>query len=184
MNSLKTIREKLGISQEQAAQWLGISRSLATHYELGTRSLPAAAFVKLSKLYNLVSAFEMREKDKGGKAAGNSGKDEKKPDALHALLAGEPGKFQQLHRQLAIYESKHAVLQQQLMLVQHVIDSTAAEAGEKEKLWLNMLYHGINHRISKFDESKQLKLKLKIVERSLVATKAQRQEEARRIMDK
>lgn len=50
MNNLKKIRENFGLSQQQVAYWLGVSRSLVEHYERGIRNLPAHALLQLSKL--------------------------------------------------------------------------------------------------------------------------------------
>lgn len=48
MCNVKIIRKKPGINQQEAAAWLGISRSLVNHSERGSRNLltqvPAAAF--------------------------------------------------------------------------------------------------------------------------------------------
>jgi len=173
VSNLKNIREKFGISQQQVAHWLGISRSLAQHFEGGIRRLPVHALVKLSKLQLMVSAFETAYgtveqtiAQESLKASPNKRNEQQVP--LHPKLAREMDKTDQLHRQLAIYKSKHAVLQQQQMLIQHIMDQTATEAGEKEKLWLQMLYHGVCHKISKFDEGKQLPLKAKILEMKLL----------------
>ena len=173
MNSLKNIREKFGLSQQEVAHWLGISRSLVTHYEIGSRSLPVEALVKLSKLQLMVSEFETANGTVEQTIAQESlkafpNKEDKLQAPLHPKLALEMDKTDRLHRQLAIYKTKHAVLQQQQMLIQHIMDQTATEASEKEKLWLQMLYHGVCHNISKFDEGKQLPLKAKILEMKLL----------------
>ncbi|MEO6670970.1 MAG: helix-turn-helix transcriptional regulator [Ferruginibacter sp.] len=189
MSSLKKIREKFGISQQEIAHWLGISRSLAAHYELGTRALPTDALLQLAKLEMMVLEFE-GEGSKGSKGSkgltgltGLTGYTESfehlkpleplKPIApLEPLppvqtvpkLAFQLDKAERLHQQLTIVQSKHAVLQQQLLLIQKMMANCDEYTSEKEKLWLQMLYHGLCCKISKFDESKQVPLKAKIME--------------------
>jgi len=172
MSSLKMIRSTFGISQQQVAHWLGISRSLAEHYEHGIRSLPTHALVKLSRLQIMISDFEKVH----GRVEQTNAEESLKtsmnnpaelPTSPDPILSRELDKTERLHRQLSIYKSKHAVLQQQLMLIQNIMDNTAAESNEKEKLWLQMLYHIVSHKISKYDEGKQLPLKAKILERKL-----------------
>lgn len=183
MNSLKNIREKFGISQQEIAHWLGISRSLAAHYELGTRALPTHALLQLAKLEMMVMEFE-GEGSKGSKGlTGLTGYTESfehlKPQEplkpvepleplppVHTVpkLAFQLTKAERLQQQLTIVQSKHAVLQQQLLLIQKMMANCDEYTSEKEKLWLQMLYHGLGCKISKFDESKQVPLKAKIME--------------------
>lgn len=54
-----------------------------------------------------------------------------------------------------------------MLFIQHSIDNGNEQASEKEKLWLQMLYHSVNARLSRFDEAKQLPLKAKIMEMKL-----------------
>jgi transcriptional regulator with XRE-family HTH domain len=52
MKTKNVIREKLGITQEDLAVLLGISRSYLALFELGKRSLPVEAKQKLAALIN------------------------------------------------------------------------------------------------------------------------------------
>lgn len=60
-----SIRNQLGITQEQMAEILGISLSLLSMYELGKRDLPTHALVKLATLTNHVSVAMNKRKDAG-----------------------------------------------------------------------------------------------------------------------
>ncbi len=50
MKSLQDIRSKYLLTQQQLADWLGVSRPLITLAEKGARSLPTAAFIKLAEM--------------------------------------------------------------------------------------------------------------------------------------
>ena len=166
MSSLKNIREKFGISQQQVAHWLGISRSLAEHYERGIRSLPTHALLQLAKLELVLAEFEKNVPGDTGLGKANSdlllADDVALP--LHPKLAFQLDKAERLQQQLSVLQSRHAVLQQQMMLIKKMMDSGNDQTGEKEKLWLQMLYDGLCCKILKFDESKQLPLRGKILE--------------------
>ena len=174
MSSLKNIREKFGISQQQVAHWLGISRSLAAHYESGIRSLPTHALLQLAKLEIVLAEFEKnvsgdtKHSDKNVSCDTNHGDDLPVGDdaavPLHPKLAFQLDKAERLQQQLWVLQSRHAVLQQQMLLIKKMMDSGNGQTGEKEKLWLQMLYYGLCCKISKFDESKQLPLRGKILE--------------------
>lgn len=49
------IREVLGITQEQASQLLGVSRTYFAMYETGKRDLPTPVLLKLTKLWQLLN---------------------------------------------------------------------------------------------------------------------------------
>ncbi len=183
MSSLKKIREKFGISQQQVAHWLGISRSLAEHYENGTRSLPTKALLQLAKLEMMLVEFEKGENGSQSRNVSwdtNHGdteleKKEKDPELetpgsiqdnipVHPRLAFQLDKAERLQQQLSVLKTRHMVLQQQMLLIKKLMDNCDEYTNEKEKLWLQMLYHGVCCKLSKFDESKQLPLKAKIME--------------------
>ncbi|WP_136667891.1 helix-turn-helix transcriptional regulator [Flavobacterium sp. H122] len=57
-----TIREQLGITQEEASEILGVTRGQLSMYELGKRDLPTHALVKLATLSNHVSDAMNKQK--------------------------------------------------------------------------------------------------------------------------
>lgn len=187
MNNLKKIRENFGLSQQQVAHWLGVSRSLAEHYERGIRNLPAHALLQLAKLEMMAMEFEEITVDVAVNGsietnlAGNitrehasdnhreifEGKISTANDSLAKLypkLAFDLDKVEKLQQQLTVLKSRHNVLEQQIKLVQKMIENCDEQTCKKEKLWLQMLYHGLCNKITKFDDSKQLKVKAMIME--------------------
>jgi transcriptional regulator with XRE-family HTH domain len=56
--NIRSLRKKLGYTQEQIAEYLDISTAAVTQYETGTRVIPAATVSKLALLFN-VEEFEL-----------------------------------------------------------------------------------------------------------------------------
>ena len=179
MSSLKIIREKFGITQSEIAQWLGVSRSLAEHYENGIRGLPTPALLQLAKLEIIVADFEKKimdrkeNRDKLNPAYHNDGS--KKPAEeinspvenhlpLHPAVAMELDMIQQLEDKLAFFENNLSALKQQKDLVEALAFKNDGPSNEKEKLWLQMLHHGLVSKMCKYDETKQLSLRAKILQ--------------------
>jgi transcriptional regulator with XRE-family HTH domain len=170
MNGLKNIREKLGVSQQDIAHWLGISRSLATHFEIGSRSLPAAALIKLSKLEIIIYAFEKehgtveKTTDEDNFTAKPLNNIDDTTPPMHPRLAFELEKRNQVQRKLLLLKNKYSVLQRQVLLIKHVMDKINEKTSEKEKCWLQMVYDTACYKASKYDDTKQLPLKAKLLE--------------------
>ena len=180
MNNLKKIRENFGLSQQQVAYWLGISRSLVEHYERGIRNLPAHALLQLAKLEMMVPGFENDSwnTNQGSLHTAPEHKSDNMREIfeselprvndaivkLHPKLAFELDKVERLQQQLTVLKNRHKVLEQQMTLVKKMIDNCNEQTCKKEILWLQMLYHGLCSKISKFDGSKQLPLKAMIME--------------------
>lgn len=213
MSSLKAIREKFGVSQQDAAHWLGISRSLVALYERGIRSLPTHALLQLAKLEMIAMEFD---KNDSRETNGNDGMVSKRinkresgswetihgsgqksvektklantadttqpakgmaylnaieaqetidniRDDIHPSMILKLEKAHTLKRQLNMVKSRHQVLLLQMQLAKALLDKCDEATSEKEKLWLQMIYHNIASKLSKVDESKQLPLQAKIV---------------------
>ncbi len=62
MRSLLEIRKKTGLSQQQLADYLGISRSLVAMAEKSLRDLPKTALSKLTAMENVISTAEKNKK--------------------------------------------------------------------------------------------------------------------------
>lgn len=58
----RALRKKLGYTQEQIADYLGISTAAVTQYETGARVVPAATVSKLALLFN-VEEYEMYQEE-------------------------------------------------------------------------------------------------------------------------
>lgn len=56
--NIRSLRVKLGYTQEQIAKYLGVSTAAVTQYETGTRIIPAATVSKLALLFN-VEEYEL-----------------------------------------------------------------------------------------------------------------------------
>ena len=49
---LTLLRKERGLSQKKAAEELGVSQALLSHYEKGIREIPVDFLIRLAKLYN------------------------------------------------------------------------------------------------------------------------------------
>ena len=147
MSNLKKIRQKMGISQQEAAGWLGISRSLANHYERGSRSLPTHALLQLSRLEIMIMEFEKQIGNKNGSWDTNHGIEndswdtnhgdtnhDDEPLPLHPRRAYEQDKTARLQQQLALAESRHATLQWQKLFIKYVIDNSIGQTNVKDSI--------------------------------------------------
>lgn len=60
--NIRALRKKLGYTQEQIADYLGISTAAVTQYETGARVVPATTVSKLALLFN-VDEYEMYQEE-------------------------------------------------------------------------------------------------------------------------
>lgn len=60
MKAATVIREKLGLTQHQLANYLGVSRSLLVMHEKNKRELPTAAFLKLCGIELFLTAHDKK----------------------------------------------------------------------------------------------------------------------------
>ena len=60
--NIRVLRKKLGYTQEQIAEYLGISTAAVTQYETGTRVVPASTVSKLALLFN-VDEYELYQEE-------------------------------------------------------------------------------------------------------------------------
>jgi len=51
--NIKQLREQMGLTQENLAEFLNTSREQVGYYEIGTRSIPTAQLTKLASLFCL-----------------------------------------------------------------------------------------------------------------------------------
>lgn len=56
--NIRSLRKKLGYTQEQIAEYLGVSIAAVTQYETGARVVPAATVSKLALLFD-VEEYEL-----------------------------------------------------------------------------------------------------------------------------
>jgi len=60
--NIRALRKKTGYTQEQIAEYLGVSTAAVTQYETSTRTVPSSAVSKLALLFN-VDEYELYQKD-------------------------------------------------------------------------------------------------------------------------
>jgi len=60
--NIRVLRKKLGYTQEQIAEYLGISTAAVTQYETGARVVPASTVSKLALLFN-VDEYELYQEE-------------------------------------------------------------------------------------------------------------------------
>lgn len=60
--NIRALRIKLGYTQEQIADYLGVSTAAVTQYETGTRVIPTTTVSKLSLLFN-VDEYELYQEE-------------------------------------------------------------------------------------------------------------------------
>jgi transcriptional regulator with XRE-family HTH domain len=60
--NIRALRKKLGYTQEQIADYLGISTAAVTQYETGARVVPASTVSKLALLFN-VEEYELYQEE-------------------------------------------------------------------------------------------------------------------------
>ena len=51
--NIKILREKMGLSQEEVAKYLGIKREMISYYETGYRKVPLEIMEKLAEFYGV-----------------------------------------------------------------------------------------------------------------------------------
>lgn len=60
--NIRALRKKLGYTQEQIADYLGISAAAVTQYETGTRVVPTTTVSKLALLFN-IDEYELYQEE-------------------------------------------------------------------------------------------------------------------------
>jgi len=60
--NLRALREKIGLTQEALAQYLGISREQVSYFEIGQRSIPSPLMRKLADLF-CMEEYDFYEED-------------------------------------------------------------------------------------------------------------------------
>ena len=61
-DNIRALRKKTGYTQEQIAEYLGVSTAAVTQYETSTRTVPSSVVSKLALLFN-VDEYELYQKD-------------------------------------------------------------------------------------------------------------------------
>ena len=158
-NLEKTLREFFGISQQDFATYLSVSRSMLSMVEVGERELPGAASVKLATLVSLVYG-------KGGLA--------EQPIELPPLTAAEKKMLAQkaadceweaekLRRQLTAMKEVYAQALRALALCTKMLPNTPAdEQHKRERLTLEIIQDEAEKKIRNNSPGAQALLQWKI----------------------
>lgn len=165
MNGIKMIRLKLGLNQQQVAEWLGVSRSLVTHYELESRSLPSHAVLRLARLEALVDSIQKE------KMAGRFNTNEYKltPERnarlqrsikLNAAYCSR--KAEKLRRDLEELRLAQAQTIEWLQTLGRLLSEHDPGAENMEKEWLQFQYNLALKKMERCDETEQLKIMIKL----------------------
>lgn len=127
MKKIHPIRESLGLTQEQAAVMLGVTRSHWSMYELGKRDLPLPAKERLAEILQFLQTLENKQKRTP----------QLKPDAAQLARQIRENEYQRLilEKKLAAAEEKHAA-QVRLSLLTEFLESRATGAKKKAPLAL------------------------------------------------
>ena len=60
---IKLLRKERGITQKQAAEDLGVSQALLSHYEKGIREIPVWALIVLAEFYHTSTDYILGRTD-------------------------------------------------------------------------------------------------------------------------
>ena len=145
MKSLQHIRQQWALSQQQLADYLGISRSVVSMCEQGKRELPVDALIKLGQLEISRNAAVKAKRKPAADATG-------KGDNTQLALQMRP-----LEKRLASCRYKAAVLQHRLQRMQQRFDRATRQVmvledqlndsqGKKERLKTEIRLYELNKR--------------------------------------
>jgi transcriptional regulator with XRE-family HTH domain len=156
------LREKLGLSQTQLAEQLGISKATVSMAESGRRSLPTAALLKIAALeIKLAAAME-------------TGPVHETEKSNIDLPAEAPPEFSQLCQQqceqqlyklttkLETMEAVHKKLRAQLQLLESMLEKEPAEPGNILVMSLQLHRDRLLSKISRCDPKEQALLRNKV----------------------
>jgi transcriptional regulator with XRE-family HTH domain len=150
-------REALGLTQEEAAQFLKIPKSLLGMFEIGQRDLSSPVKLQLVTLYNLVEKQESK--------ASNSDKKEKYFQELTLELKKEllemQYKQQVLARKLALFQSKSQKSEKLLQFV-HVLETEVKKEERPSQDYIEVLKIKAEKEVAKYGTLAQIKLELKL----------------------
>ncbi len=165
MKATKTIREKLGLNQEQMAQWLGISRSHLANYERGQRSLPAHALLQLGKLEIMMKDLQKRNppKTKQPVDAGKAQRHKAAKQKFQLYAKKYLLQVREMGHKLKAIKQRHEQAQQLASIINKLTAETPNEKkNNKQVLWLQMQQYFVANKLKKCDEVAQMKMQAKM----------------------
>lgn len=165
-------REALGLTQEEAAMFLKIPKSLLGMYEIGQRPLSSTIELQLITLYNLVQQQETNVSNSAEKAK------DTQEYVLELNKELREIQFQQLvlERKLALFQSKF-LKSEKLRNFVHVLETEVKEEERPSQDFINVLKVKAVKESTKYGMLAQTKLELKI--RGITWYKAALEEEVK-----
>jgi len=165
MKALTAIRKQLGLTQHQLADLLQVSRSAINLYELGKRSLPVAAMIRLAQLE--ISYNQAEQQGKTDFQEIKTAASEENTRRLATLLQGKiqacRDKAALLQQQLDIMQQEHNRMAYQLIAMEtwhQQIHNTEPTA--KLQLQIEILQYEIQQKMICVGREKQLVLQQEI----------------------
>lgn len=157
MRSLKTIRENFGLSQEQLAIYLGVSRSSINMAERGTRGLPTAALGKLALLQKSQQTnIVYRQKALQQRAAKDAAE-------IKRYLKKCQNEILLLQKELTLMQEQYGQCINVMQALEHLLQATPALGKPtKEQLWLEILEAETVKKMANCNHGKQVILQLQI----------------------
>ncbi len=142
-----TIRELLGITQEEMALLLQVSRSQFSLYELGKRDLPVAALLKMAEMLTHVQNTKLETSEPSCNIKTQS---QEKKKIMNELLFINKRKQLSLNKNIKAFEKKQKNNEAALKLVDYLKTSTSSE--KKDLLLIKVIETKITLKCNPLEE--------------------------------
>ncbi len=157
MRSVKKMRETFGLSQEQMAIYLNISRGFLSMVEAGKRTLPTTALAKLAELQKSLQS-NLVYGQKAMQQQATKDLTELKTYAKQCII-----KLYQLQQELDLLKEQHGQCLKVWLALGHLKQGAAAtDSNDRDRLWLDILEAETLKKMRNCSLGKQAVLKLKI----------------------
>ena len=160
-----SIRNKFGLSQQQLAEYLGISRSVLANCERNRRSLPRSALTSLSRLEIMYTNMQQSKSITYHEIA-QPGIIKRQNAARQALIKEATYidfKVARLKRELTLLQTIYAQTQEWLFVIQQLsIEDLPGKKGERQSIWSAMAQDAATTKSEGCDPAAQLVLEIKI----------------------
>jgi transcriptional regulator with XRE-family HTH domain len=167
LQSGRYIRHNLSMSQQDFADFLGITRSLLSMYEQGLRSLPTPEMIKIGKLEAIYHDVQkVTSKLKKNRLVHNDiqklNDKIKKSMQFHAQFCKQKSIFLRRELNEMIAEHNKATLLHQLL--ENLLANAAKDKTDKMKTpWIEMQQRKLIKKMIRYGDAAQAKLQAKIM---------------------
>ena len=166
MNGITAIRKKLGLNQQQVAEWLGISRSLVALYEREERKLPHSAVVQLAALEIALYGIQQTRLTAGHKQQSNPHSFQRHEYAKRSLNRQAKAcgfKAAKMRMKLITLKTAHEQMAEWLEAIESLILQLPKDPGNNMKLlWLQAQQQMALKKLQECDPAAQLIMEAKI----------------------